>query len=395
MEQRAREKQQKLAEEAQYNPWSRPGFLKRLRTFNDLTHWTPGKPDEINEVAWAKRGWTLDEGGGINRVACKKGCEQRAVVTLRPPRKDEEGKEIPGTEDWDQDVSDELVKRFESLIVEGHDEDCSWRTERGCGPEVVRVGVVREVEWQRELKARYRSLCELGESNLPALDRTEIPPKLDLWQTRRYLEDGFFRDTRPVLGTESTTHQINEPALLLALAGWEANLESSSAKTTPTAVCTACFRRVGLWLYTKELVKGREEHSPKFDLIDNHRHYCPWINAETQCMSEGPFQGLPVYDILQRVIGNWAGVRARARKSGLRIGLDGQDSKNQVNGDDKTERDDAEESEADKEGRPSSEKSREELLEEDNRRFARLREIKRRMGLDRVKRDKPAATGRT
>lgn len=79
-----------------YVPWSRELFLERLKTFADLRIWT-SKPDAVNEVAWAKRGWVCD---GLNRVACKGGCEERVVVALRPMRNDEDGAKIEGSEDY-------------------------------------------------------------------------------------------------------------------------------------------------------------------------------------------------------------------------------------------------------------------------------------------------------
>lgn len=113
--------------EPNYVPWSHPAFLRRLQTFSSVRLWS-SKPDAVNEVAWAKRGWTCV---GLNTVACKGGCEERVVVGLRPSRKDEQGTDIDGTEDLSADISDELVARVAELIVNGHTEECLWRAE-GC-----------------------------------------------------------------------------------------------------------------------------------------------------------------------------------------------------------------------------------------------------------------------
>jgi len=86
-----------------YVPWSHAHFLQRLRTFADLTLWTP-KPDAVDEVAWARRGWTC-VGPNVNTVSCAGGgCARQVVVALRPPRKDAHGREIVGSEDWGHDV---------------------------------------------------------------------------------------------------------------------------------------------------------------------------------------------------------------------------------------------------------------------------------------------------
>lgn len=62
-----------------YLPFDRAAFLERLLTFRDLTKWKTGKPDAINEVRWAKRGWSCV---GVDRVACVGGCNKQLVVRL-------------------------------------------------------------------------------------------------------------------------------------------------------------------------------------------------------------------------------------------------------------------------------------------------------------------------
>lgn len=112
---------------ANFQPHSQEQFLSRVKTFADVKKWTT-KPDPINEIEWAKRGWSCDM---WNTVACKGGCEKRVAVKLRPKRKDASGKAIEMSEDLSADVDDKLVDRFRDLIQTGHAEDCLWR-KRGC-----------------------------------------------------------------------------------------------------------------------------------------------------------------------------------------------------------------------------------------------------------------------
>jgi hypothetical protein len=49
-----------------YAPWDRDAFYERLKSFRTLTNWTP-KPDKVNEVQWAKRGWVCQK---FERVRC-------------------------------------------------------------------------------------------------------------------------------------------------------------------------------------------------------------------------------------------------------------------------------------------------------------------------------------
>lgn len=110
-----------------FQPYSQDHFLERLKTFADVRKWTT-KPDAINEVEWAMRGWSCDI---WNTVACKGGCENRVAVKLRPKRKDASGKTLEMSEDLAVDIDDALVERYKELIIQGHADDCLWR-KRGC-----------------------------------------------------------------------------------------------------------------------------------------------------------------------------------------------------------------------------------------------------------------------
>ena len=59
-------------------PWDRERFLERLETFRRVDRWSP-KPSEVNEVAWAKRGWICTD---VSRVTCVGGCGGSVVVKL-------------------------------------------------------------------------------------------------------------------------------------------------------------------------------------------------------------------------------------------------------------------------------------------------------------------------
>src|SRR5579862_8035023 len=53
-----------------YAPWDRNQFLQRLKTFRHVDKWS-AKPPTVNEVQWAKRGWSCV---GRERVRCVGGC---------------------------------------------------------------------------------------------------------------------------------------------------------------------------------------------------------------------------------------------------------------------------------------------------------------------------------
>jgi hypothetical protein len=126
-------------ESPKYAPWDRTEFLKRLKSFSNLTDWTP-KPAKVNEVEWAKRGWVCQKS---ERVRC---CLCNVEILVKLNKKEVEGgKEVPvyvpgniGTKNEgslekaaDSAVEEALVDKYAELIVTSHDEDCLWR-QRGC-----------------------------------------------------------------------------------------------------------------------------------------------------------------------------------------------------------------------------------------------------------------------
>jgi hypothetical protein len=77
-----------LAESPKYAPWDRTAFLKRLKSFSNLTDWTP-KPAKVNEVEWAKRGWVCQK---AERVRC---CVCNVEILVKLNKKEVDGKEEP------------------------------------------------------------------------------------------------------------------------------------------------------------------------------------------------------------------------------------------------------------------------------------------------------------
>jgi len=113
-----------------YAPWDRSQFLERLATFRSVSNWNV-KPEAINEVAWAKRGWAC-VGAHKNRVRCSAACGGEIVVKIEfdySGRDDDE--DDSSLMDNEEEKTELLVKKYEELIVEGHEADCLWR-KRGC-----------------------------------------------------------------------------------------------------------------------------------------------------------------------------------------------------------------------------------------------------------------------
>ena len=112
-----------------FTPWDRDDFLERLKTFRHPYMWMT-KPDKVNEVQWARRGWRCV---GKDTVACS-ACSKELVMILEPDQPascNSEDDVVSDEEDWRRNAQDDLVEKYASMIVTAHDGSCLWRR-RGC-----------------------------------------------------------------------------------------------------------------------------------------------------------------------------------------------------------------------------------------------------------------------
>jgi hypothetical protein len=298
-----------------FQPYSQEHFLERLKTFADVRKWTT-KPDEINEVEWAKRGWSCDI---WNTVACKGGCENRVAVKLRPKRKDASGKDLEMSEDLTIDIDDALVDRYKEFIVEGHSDDCLWR-KRACQgmqrymrarntqlttstEDIYHIPIASRTKSSAELLDRYRSLKAIA-ADLPLLEHITYPdPSIRHILLR--IPSTFFISANNTSDTTPPTSPTDIVAFAFALFGWSGVSESRIS----LAVCNHCFQRLGLWLSSdtrlKEMSKKLDVsiESLRLNLLESHREHCPWKNAEVQGNSEdGPIANMAAWQTLQFMI---------------------------------------------------------------------------------------------
>ena len=132
------------------------------------------------------------------------------------------------------------------------------------------------------LRTRYLSFVNMN-VELPTTLR--MPEDIDFEAIRKQLLPLLLHQASPQasLETPATAMEINELALKFALFGWEAETDSK----LNLATCSACFRRLGLWLFVprpdpNNPSESREPIVNRLDLIEEHRLYCPWINGSSQ-----------------------------------------------------------------------------------------------------------------
>ncbi|KAK3707746.1 Golgi membrane exchange factor (Ric1p-Rgp1p) subunit [Vermiconidia calcicola] len=355
-----------------FSPWSHETFLARLKTFASVSLWHP-KPDAVNEVEWAKRGWVCVD---VNTVACKGGCEKRVVVSLNSAKKVTEQQreqveraEVDGEEDEKETdhaaFEQALVERYQDVIVEGHGQSCLWR-KTGCKDDVYHLQVVRPSVWQPELRKRLQSTLAIS-SAIQNVKINTIPREGQKVSTPERLLEDLPAD---IVGSASSTIGLgaSTSALEVALHGWRGSTESGSELLH----CDACFQRIGLWMYQpgyRPAASHSDDHEDgedpaTIDLVDMHREHCPWRNAARQRAS-GSLKGLNACEIMHRVVSTYA--RDQRRRSDEHNA-----PTNNVEAD--QERDATANATADSE--PPAVLSREEVARQDKERESRLRKIK-------------------
>lgn len=259
-----------------YCPGDRDELLKRLASFQELTDWTP-KPDAVNEIQWAKRGWICQ---GKERVRCTL-CNKELVVGLN--RKEVEGQEV--TVLIASDIEDALVQKYVELIVTSHGEECLWR-KRGCDDALLRLPLSNRQNAIQDLRRRYDELCARNPF-LPYEFNLRLPEKLNIDTVLSRLPPDFFTSPPPPASATSGPTP-NRVALVLAVCGWEGLHNQRMGPVPNSASCHTCLRRLGLWMFkSKEidpetnqvLVPAPMDH---LDPMREHRFFCPWKNVEAQ-----------------------------------------------------------------------------------------------------------------
>ena len=302
-----------------FAPWDRGRFLERLKTYRHVDKWM-GKPERINEVQWAKRGWSCV---GKDRVGCVGGCGKEVVITLessREERLDNEETQDTGKrpldeeedeDEWREKAQEQLVHRYAEMIVTSHDSGCLWRR-KGCDGRrddflaalanelmnpvdtIQRLPLAHHKTAIDDLRQRYVSLIAIA-SELPPEPST--PEDFDLSSISQKLAPLLHTPTpespsppqpgHPNPPSDTTIippHSINNnnnSALALALFGWQAE----EGHAIGLATCTACFRRLGLWLFkpsSSSPDSPSQSSMHRLDVVGEHRDYCPWINTLSQ-----------------------------------------------------------------------------------------------------------------
>ncbi|TGJ88255.1 hypothetical protein E0Z10_g612 [Xylaria hypoxylon] len=295
-------------EPPRYCPSDRDALIRRLRTFQELTEWTP-KPDKVNEIEWAKRGW-ICQGG--ERVRCTL-CHKELVVKTNTRTVD--GKQVPVVSG--SDVEQGLAKRYSELIIQAHEEDCLWRR-HGCDDSLLRLALTVPQAALASLRERYDDLCTRP-SFLPYPFNLRLPPTLNLKVVKSQLPSNFFTEPPPPGTNPSSPSDV---ALALALTGWQGLTNPRIGAVPNTATCATCLRRLGLWMFrSKEVDEVTSEvivpaPMDHLDPVREHRFFCPWRNATVQQNPGARTKDTKAaWEVLAQTLKNSSYLRQQAEKS--------------------------------------------------------------------------------
>ncbi|KAK3998292.1 putative mRNA export factor rsm1 [Cladorrhinum sp. PSN332] len=296
-----------------YCPGDRDQLLRRLATFQELTDWTP-KPDRVNEVEWAKRGWVCQ---GKERVRCLL-CEAELVVKIN--KKEIDGREISVL--IASEIEEGVVRRYAELVVESHRGDCLWR-KKGCDDSLLRLPLPNPKLALATLRARYDELCSRSAAFLPYEFNLRLPEGLDLDEIISHLPSTFF-SSNPT-PSYPNSDKISRPALALALLGWQGltNPRLSNAPIPNSASCHTCLRRLGLWMFKSKEVDTETNQvlvpAPMghLDPVVEHRFFCPWKNGNVQRNpgSKDEKEAKPAWEVLKEVLRNESFIRSKVEHS--------------------------------------------------------------------------------
>ncbi|KAL3479928.1 C3HC zinc finger-like-domain-containing protein [Aspergillus californicus] len=282
-------------------PWDRERFLERLETFRRVDRWSPKAP-AVNEVEWAKRGWICTD---VARVTCVGGCGGSVVVKIPDELDELDGYDYEKIQER-KEVRVKLVKEYADLMVKGHGENCPWRN-KGCDATIHRLPLTNPDSATSSFQTRYSNLLKMADQ-LPESTSLQVPGSFNAKDVMSMLPVGALHmpefdqkatetQQRGSENSQETDPQhpvevdvaINEAAFTLAFFGWD-----SVDGAKGLAGCSACFRRLGLWMY-KPKNNGDDSTLDPLDVANEHMEYCPWINRVTQSStanSSGKTEGL-------------------------------------------------------------------------------------------------------
>ncbi|KAK3743919.1 hypothetical protein RRG08_054805 [Elysia crispata] len=310
---------------------SHKSFLERLDTFSAMTWF--GKPAELSPLICARYGWENIETDMLQCAGCK------TILSGKLPQK------------TDVEAYNKALEKVKENLVASHDRFCVLGT-FPCPEEFCHVQVDDVASLSASFIERVTAIAKI-QDHLPCLNDAFLENLgYDEGQAGAYCKRNLVPDK-----------DISPAAVTLAFTGW-------TCFSKEVLMCSMCRRKIGLWNYTSPTGStcdlgeisseeaedhGYEDSEPKvkrrkfasspkkaaLDPIEEHRHWCPWIqqfcistkslSSATLFQSSSPPQpalsrSIPVFiaalkSIAPGLMDNNTGLAAGMKKSPMTEGL--------------------------------------------------------------------------
>ncbi|KND01861.1 uncharacterized protein SPPG_03651 [Spizellomyces punctatus DAOM BR117] len=234
-------------------------LFERLKTFKETTWFA--KSDDLSAPVCARYGWI---NRGLETLYCPT-CENTLVC------------EIPAEASPEEVLA--KSKEYRDNLLTAHGESCPWAIHH-LDDTAYRLPLSSPAHTIQAFRNRYKALSQHPPS-IPKIVFNES-------QAGRSVNVDLLHQNLHVDGDES--EELTRSCILLALFGWEFPNEQA----TDFLQCRLCARIVGLWNYDhivtltdadsadrRKRIKVAQDISVElpshFDVLWEHRSYCPWI----------------------------------------------------------------------------------------------------------------------
>ncbi|EGF81040.1 hypothetical protein BATDEDRAFT_24671 [Batrachochytrium dendrobatidis JAM81] len=229
-------------------------LMLRLSTYKDRC-W-PLKPCQLSPLICASHGWFNDS---LNTLLCTD-CGALVVCNVR----------LGST-------SDTIVQKYVGLLQSTHKDSCTWRI-YAIPEHEYRFPLIGYTQTLFAFYKRRDSLVGVVADLAITLQSVDVQENIE----------SVLHDIAQ-LNNDSTTDCLQHrkhsqfpsscTAFQMALFGWEyvASKSEKPATGINTVQCAICLRECGVWQFANTL-NSQPSRSP-FDVIMEHRWFCPWITA--------------------------------------------------------------------------------------------------------------------
>ncbi|KAI7901976.1 C3HC zinc finger-like-domain-containing protein [Cokeromyces recurvatus] len=227
----------------------RPAFMKRLKSFSVRFI---NKERPLTALDCAKYGWKdtncVDNTNQTTCILSCDNCKSKMYVV-----------EVNQKYKYKPRVI-QAYKKYEQGLSEYHKEDCPWRNSH-CDDKIYHFPYLFLKEGLEQFKGEARSILSACKAKGETIPTLKYPLDDKMLTKVKYLASLYEKENCSEI--EKDSKEMIDSAYLLTVFGW-----SSLHEGIPGIQCNLCFKR-----------KAFNCMDSDFDVFNQHRPYCPWINV--------------------------------------------------------------------------------------------------------------------